>query len=66
MLSKREKNFIGKIVRFFLMILSQGELQYIVASKRKNTIFCSPKKSLKKLKKNLKNIEKMLDLILCL
>ena len=40
-----------------------SELQYVVADKRKNTIFCSSKKSLKKLKKNLKNIEKMLDLI---
>ena len=42
------------------------KLQHIVSNERKNTIFCSPKKSLKKLKKNLKNIEKMLDLKVCL
>ena len=40
--------------------------QYIVCNTPKNTIFCGTKKSLKKIKKNLKNIEKMIDLINCL
>ena len=64
-LQKREKLHMQNR-QIFSCDFKLMKLQYIVANERKNTIFCSPKKSLKKLKKNLKNIEKMLDLKVCL
>ena len=51
MLSKREKKFIGKIVRFFLVILSYGNYNMSWLTNGKTQYFVVQKKVSKNLKK---------------